>query len=940
MHMRTSRLGITGFLAALLFVGMTGCGKETVSYPFPPVATAITPTPGAINVPINVVIAAGFSESMNPASVTSSTFTVVGPTGAVAGVVTYSATGSLATFTPSAPLAYNTLYTATITTGVANTLGIEPAANYIWTFTTITPAPTVISTVPAPGATGVPVNQILTATFSEAMTASTINSTTFTLAGPGGAVTGAVTYNATTFVATFTPSTTLANGTLYTATIGTGAQDLAGTGLATSHAWSFTTIIAPPAVVSTVPVNGATGVRVTQALTATFNEAVTCPTPATDFLVTGPGATTVPGTVTCASNVATFTPTSNLAFSTLYTATITTGVTNAIGTPMASNYVWSFITAPATAAPTVISTVPANLAVNVPVNQAILATFSEAIAPATINTSTFTLAGPGTTAVTGTVTYDASGSVATFTPTAALATNTVYTATITTGVTNLSGTAMASNYVWTFTTAGLTTTTAPTVTSTIPAKLATNVPLNQIVSATFSKPMNPATINSTNFTLQAAGATTTVAGVVAYSAISNSLVFTPAANLLPSTTYTATITTGVKDLAGNALASTYTWTFTTLTTVNTTPPVLVSTSPANAATDVPLNQAVTGTFNEAMNPLTISTSTFTLTGPGSVSIGGTVTYDAVNFIATFTPTTNLLAGTQYTANITSGATNLTGNPLSTTGSVPNPWVFTTGTAATTGYLGPTISMFGGFAGGAGMTNTGLTTVIHGDSGTTATGYSSYTGFHDNSVIIGGVAECSYTETPANIGLVAGTIYSPLVPTSTFCPLEGTAADIAIAQAALQQATTDYTTLQGLPSTGALPAELGNITLAPGVWTNSSPGGVGITTGPLTLSGGPNDVWVFQIAATLTVGLPATPVDIILTGGAQSQNVYWVVAGAGVYLEPSGGGTFEGTIIATKFIHVSTAANVNPVTVNGRLISLNASTTLVDTVINVPPPYYQ
>jgi hypothetical protein len=55
-----------------------------------------------------------------------------------------------------------------------------------------------------------------------------------------------------------------------------------------------------------------------------------------------------------------------------------------------------------------------------------------------------------------------------------------------------------------------------------------------------------------------------------------------------------------------------------------------------------------------------------------------------------------------------------------------------------------------------------------------------------------------------------------------------------------------------------------------------------------------------------------------------------------HLNASGGGTFEGTIIAYYSIAVSTAENVNPVIVNGRLISLNASTTLVDTVINVPP----
>jgi len=942
MQKRTSRLGITGFLAALLVVGVLGCGKETVSS-VPPVATAIAPIPGATGIPVNQVLTASFSEAMNPVTVTTSTFTLAGPTGAVAGVVTYSATGSIATFTPSANLAYNTLYTATISTGAANTLGIPLSSNYIWTFTTITPAPTVISTVPAPGATGVPVNQVLSATFSEAMTATTINSTTFTLVGPSGPVTPlagtGVVYNATTFVATFTPSTPLAYSTLYTATITTGAQSLAGTGLATNYTWSFTTPAPPLTVVSTVPVNGATGVPINQALTATFNGALNCTTltsPATNFIVTGPGATpvVVPGAVACSGSVATFTPNTNLAYSTLYTATLTTGVTNTAGAVLPANYVWSFITLPAPTPPTVIATVPANLAVNVPVNQAILATFSEAMTPLTISTSTFTLTGPNSTAITGTVAYTASGSVATFTPAANLAYNTLYTATITTGVTGLTGAAMASNYVWTFTTAAAPIVITPTVTSTIPLNGATNVPLNQLVSATFSEPMNPATINSTNFTLTST-AGGTVAGIVAYAAVGNTLLFTPAANLAADTLYTATITTGVKDLSGNALATAYTWTFTTLTTVNTTPPELVSTDPVSGATNVPINQAVTATFSEAMNPLTISTSTFTLVGPGSVSIGGTVAYDAVNFIATFTPTTNLLASTYYTATI-SGATNLTGNPLS--GGVPNPWTFQTGTTALPGYLGPTIAMFGGFAGGAGMTNTGLTTVIHGDSGTTATGYSSYTGFHDDTVTSNtGVEECTYTETTANIGWVKGTIYSPLVSTSTFCPLEGTAADIAIAQAALTEARTDYTTLQGLPSTGALAAELGNTTIAPGVYKTST--SVGITTGPLTLDGDSTAVWVFQIGTILTVGLPATPVDIILTGGALASNVYWVVAGTGVYLEPSGGGTFEGTIIAANFIHVSTAANVNPVTVNGRLISLNASTTLVDTVINVPAPYY-
>ena len=70
--------------------------------------------------------------------------------------------------------------------------------------------------------------------------------------------------------------------------------------------------------------------------------------------------------------------------------------------------------------------------------------------------------------------------------------------------------------------------------------------------------------------------------------------------------------------------------------------------------------------------------------------------------------------------------------------------------------------------------------------------------------------------------MTGTIYSPLVPTSTFCPLEGTAADIAIANEALYEAKTAYTTLQGLPSTGALAGQLAGTTITPGIYNNNSP----------------------------------------------------------------------------------------------------------------------
>ena len=103
-----------------------------------------------------------------------------------------------------------------------------------------TVAPTVSATNPANGATGV---AVITADFSEAMSASTITTGTFTVTG-ANLVTGSVAYDATTHRARFTPASALAPSTTYAATITTGARDLAGNALASQHVWSFTTAAA------------------------------------------------------------------------------------------------------------------------------------------------------------------------------------------------------------------------------------------------------------------------------------------------------------------------------------------------------------------------------------------------------------------------------------------------------------------------------------------------------------------------------------------------------------------------------------------------------------------------------------------------------------------------------------------------------------------------
>ncbi len=100
-------------------------------------------------------------------------------------------------------------------------------------------------------------------------------------------------------------------------------------------------------------------------------------------------------------------------------------------------------------APTVLSTNPPDGATGAAV---ITASFSEAMNATTITATTFTLVGPGDAAVAGTVAYDATADVATFSANAALAAATAYTATVTTGATDTAGNALGSNHMWHFTT--------------------------------------------------------------------------------------------------------------------------------------------------------------------------------------------------------------------------------------------------------------------------------------------------------------------------------------------------------------------------------------------------------------------------------------------------------------------------------------------------------
>ncbi|MEP6626537.1 MAG: Ig-like domain-containing protein [Ginsengibacter sp.] len=306
--------------------------------------------------------------------------------------------------------------------------------------------PTVVSTTPVTGATNVVTNTKVTATFNEAMDPLTINTTTFVLKQGSVQVAGTVTYTGMT--ATFTPANLLVANTVYTGTITAGSKDLAGNAMIADYVWTFNTGNIPT-VISTDPINGASGVAFNKLITATFSTAMDPGTINSASYVLKQGATIVLGAVTYSGNTATFTPTVPLAASTVYTGLITTAAKDVAGNALALNYTWSFSTG---AVPTVISTDPVDGATGVALNKILTANFSSAMDPLTVNGTSFLLK-QGVSTIAGTVSY--TGVTATFTPTIALSANMLYTATITTAAKNVSGNALANNYVWSFTTTGV-----------------------------------------------------------------------------------------------------------------------------------------------------------------------------------------------------------------------------------------------------------------------------------------------------------------------------------------------------------------------------------------------------------------------------------------------------------------------------------------------------
>ena len=215
-------------------------------------------------------------------------------------------------------------------------------------------APKVVRVVPQTN--GVGTNRKIGVVFSKPMDPGSINSSTFVVAG----VPGTVFYDQVNSIATFKSTADYAVNTKYKATITTGAKDLSGTPLAAAFDFNFTTRAtsdnSPPEVFAVNVAAGATCVPLNQKIKVTFDEQMDSLTinPNTVFIVGVAGATTYD----VVNQVATFTPSADLAANATYTIMVTTGVKDMGGVPLATPFSQTFTTGPCTTGIPVVALCP------------------------------------------------------------------------------------------------------------------------------------------------------------------------------------------------------------------------------------------------------------------------------------------------------------------------------------------------------------------------------------------------------------------------------------------------------------------------------------------------------------------------------------------------------------------------------------------------------
>lgn len=485
----------------------------------------------------------------------------------------------------------------------------------------------------------------------------------------------------------------------------------------------------------------------------------------------------------------------------------------------------------------------------------------------------------------------------------------------------------------------------PVVTSD-PADGAVDVAVNKTIGLTFNTDMRASTVNATTVLLKLGA--NTVTGVVGPGTDGKSFTFNPNTDLEPFTTYTGTVTTGATDTLRTAMAENYEWSF------KTKPRITLSSDPENTSLGGATSGA--GDFNQGSMVTVTATPAANHTFVNWTKEGLNVSTDAnyqftmagnVSLVAHFIPIllSNRVTITSYTDGILSnigGITTGTGAYVSgssvTISAFPNSnysfagWTedivstttplnftittnrniranFTSGGPIIGPAIGPILPSLGGAASFSILTKSGISTtgitLVNGNIGVSPAAATAITGF---GLIMDSSGE--FARSPLVTGGIYASNYAAPTPSNM--------------TTAISNMENAYTTANNLvtpaPVIGLGAGNISGLNLAPGLYKWST----GVLIDPnttVTLTGGPNDTWVLQIAGDLTVSNSAR---VQLAGGAQAKNIIWVVA---VKATLGTQARFSGNILTKELISLNNGA-----VVTGRLLAQTAVTLIGSTVI--------
>ncbi|MBC8052211.1 MAG: DUF3494 domain-containing protein [Sphingobacteriaceae bacterium] len=479
----------------------------------------------------------------------------------------------------------------------------------------------------------------------------------------------------------------------------------------------------------------------------------------------------------------------------------------------------------------------------------------------------------------------------------------------------------------------------PVVTSD-PINGAVDVAVGKTIGLTFNTDMKGSTVNTTTVLLKLG--TTAITGIVGPSADGKSFTFDPSSDLQPFETYTGRVTTGAKDTLRSPMAADYVWSFKTIPRITITSSPIAGGSTTGAgdfaqgsavtvtaapnagytfvnwtkvgAPTVPLSSDASYQFNMNGNVELVANfsqvATFTVTVTSNPLAGGTTTGSGV-YASGSSATIRAIPNSGYTFTGWSGDATGSTNPLTLTVNANKNITanFASGGPIAGTGVGPTLPALGGAMNftvltKAGISTTGIT-LINGDIGVSPAAATAITGF---GLIMDASGE--FSRSPIVTGRIYASNYAAPTPSNM--------------TTAVSNMETAYTTANGLvtpaPIIGTGAGNISGLNLAPGLYKWST----GVLIDPnttVTLTGGVNDTWVFQIAQDLTVSNSA---KVILQGGAQAKNIMWVVAGQATLGTNS---NFSGIIMSKTLI----SAN-NGTIVTGKLLAQTAVTLIGTTII--------